>query len=1171
MKKHTLTTTILLCLIFFIFSKAHAQDLNIEGRIVYDKTGEPVPYCSIQLKDVAIGTVTNYRGYFSIKVPDSLQKKIILFSYVGLETQAIDLNDVDPRQQLLIKMKETTHLLHEVVIKYKKDLSAKKVLKKALDNIPINYSQEPVIVKGYYREALKESGAFIQYGDAISEVYCLPYSGEPYKLKSIRKMMKSSKFKWDPVLNRSFGNWGARLHDHFVPAINFPALPNDHEKIVASRSSNNQTRYRLDAHIENGPVGLAGKNMVRILDLFLENPKDYAWEMTEIPDETGNQVYLLHAYPKKSPAADEWIAKRLKKSKRISRIDIMEAYVWVDKSTFAFKKIKVSVPPIYKKHICNLQKMAIKHYGYKLEIAYTKDGDKWYLDKVRKEDEFIRLDTVKNMTIPYQSYSELYVNNIVKDSVNGLKGDNVYNGITPPEIYDLALEHDAKIWQNYLAKYPQFNIPDSIRRDMEAVKTLEVQFKEKLFRDEDMPAPVAAKIAKVKSVLGRKITDDYAWLKDTKNPLYNDKVMEYIDAENAYAKNYFIPLRAKQRELFRDMSNYVVKNVTSLPIKKYGFEYYSTFSEEDEYPIIYRKAAGKEAKVLFDLNKMADAKPFYQMGGYLASPNNQLIAFAENTDGSDRYVLKFKSLVNDQILNDSINNIAGIAWSSDASKVYYVSNDNKALRSYQVREHIIGQPVALDRIVYTENDEQFSVNISSSGNNEYLFISTSSATSSETYFKSGEDNDEEFKLFKTREDGVIYNLTYAENKFFITTNEKAKNFKVMATPTNEIDRNKWETIVGSQDEVLISAPLILKNYIVLPELKDATPRIKVIDRNTNKSHIVKFNSDISTSSLGYNPDYDTEKIRINYTDFVTPMITYEYNLRNKDKKLLKQNKPDKVIYPKFYKMERVWVTARDGKKIPMSLFYPKWKSKKEGFRLWLTGYGAYGSGSYPSFSPGIFSLVRKRFVYAIAHIRGGNEMGMSWYDEGKMLNKKNSFNDFIDCAEYLIENNYAKPEEIIAEGGSAGGLLMGAVANERPDLFHSVVLNVPFVDVLNTMLDPHLPLTTQEYQEWGNPMNKKQFNYMASYSPYDNVKAQDYPNMLFFTGLNDTRVGYWEPAKMAAKLRAMKTDNNLLVLKTDTKAGHGGGSGRWQGMRDRAYIYALVFDLLGRKKIMAEN
>ncbi len=1171
MKKHTITSIIYLLSFLLCSTNLMAQDVSIEGRVVYEKTGEPVPYCSIQLKDVAIGTVTNYRGYFSIKVPANLPNKVLLFSYVGLKPQIFSLGNFDSSQRLLIKMAESSTMLKEVVIKYKKDLSVKKVLKNALANIPKNYSQKPVVLEGYYREALKESGAFIQYGDAISQIYCLPYQGEPYKFKSLRKMVKSTGFKWDPVFNRSFGNWGVRLHDHFIPAINYPALPNDHEKIIASRSAMNLSQHRLDAHIENGPVGLAGKNIVRVLDLILEKPKDYDWEMSEIPDETGNQVYVLHAFPKKAPASDEWIEKRLSKDKRISRTDIIEAFIWIDKSSFAFKKIKLFVPPIYKKHICNLQKMAIKHYGYKLEIDYQKNGEQWYLEKVRKEDEFIRLDTIKDMTIPYQAYSELYVNNIVKDSVKWLKGDDVYNGTMPPEIYDLALEHDEKIWENYLSNYPQFSIPDSIRHDMEDMKKLEIQFKEKLFRDDDMPAPVAEKIAKVKSILGKSIKDDYAWLKDTKNPLYNNRVMKYIDAENAYAKNYFIPLRSKQRDLFREMSSLVVKNTKSLPVKKYGYEYYSTFQEDEEYPTIYRRKPGEEAQVLFDINKMSESKSYYQIGGYLISPNNKYVAFTENNDGSDRFVLKFKSLDNNEILADSISSLTGVAWASDASKIYYVSNDTKSLRSYQVREHILGEPVSNDRIIYTEQDVEFSVDISSSKNNEYLFINTSSTNTSETHVKAGTDNDQPFQLFKARAKGIKYHLSYADNKFYITTNAKAKNFKVMATPTNAFDQKNWVTFIEGQKDVMIYPPLILKNYIVVPELKEATSRIKVIDRNTEKTHFVKLKSEISTAWLGYNPDYDTEKIQIIYTDFVTPTITYEYNLKTKDKTILKQDKPGQTIYPRSFKMERVWATARDGKKIPISLFYLKWKNKKEGFRLWLTGYGAYGSGSYPSFSPSVFSLVKKRFVYAIAHVRGGNELGMSWYEDGKMMNKKNSFNDFVDCAEFLIENNYAKAEEIIAEGGSAGGLLMGAVANKRPDLFHTVILNVPFVDVLNTMLDPELPLTTQEYQEWGNPLIKKHFNYIASYSPYDNVKAQDYPNMLFFTGLNDTRVGYWEPAKMAAKLRAMKTDNNLLVLKTNTQSGHGGGSGRWQGLRDRAYIYALVFDLLGRKKTMAEN
>ncbi len=519
------------------------------------------------------------------------------------------------------------------------------------------------------------------------------------------------------------------------------------------------------------------------------------------------------------------------------------------------------------------------------------------------------------------------------------------------------------------------------------------------------------------------------------------------------------------------------------------------------------------------------------------------------------------------MLSDSLRNTAGMVW-VDNRTILYVEQEPRTNRTFKVKRHILGSVQSSDELVYEEKDPTFSVDISKSRSKQFIFLNTSSSNTSEVYYLRVDKPNDDFKLIAPRENGHLYSISDYKDKFFIFTNKDALNFKVLQSDTAAIHASNWRKYIAHNKNILINGFLKFDNYTVVKEKSDAQNKIKIINDATGNEHYIKFKQDIYNVGFGYNPETNTDTLQIRFQSLNTPLATFNYHMGTKKKRLVKIQKVPNMIMPKFIQSKRVWAEADDGEKIPITLVYNKWNvgKKIKRKRLYLTSYGSYGAGIDVYFDHTLFSLMNRGFVVAIVHVRGGDDRGRGWYEDGKLLNKKNTFSDFITCAEYLISEGYANKGEIVAEGASAGGLLMGAVANMRPDLFKLVILEKPFVDVVNTMLDDKLPLTTLEYDEWGNPQRKKYYKYIQSYSPYDNVKAQDYPNMLFITGLNDTRVGYLEPAKMVAIIRATKTNDILVLLYSDLSCGHGGASGRYSYYRDLAYKYAIIFDLFAKRE-----
>ena len=684
----------------------------------------------------------------------------------------------------------------------------------------------------------------------------------------------------------------------------------------------------------------------------------------------------------------------------------------------------------------------------------------------------------------------------------------------------------------------------------------------KMYEKMSLPAPTASKQAKELTTHGDTRIDNYYWLNERENPA----VIAYLEAENAYTDTVLAHTKPFQDELYQEIVGRLKPDDESVPYKDNGYFYITRFAEGKEYPIHSRKKNSLEApeEIMLDVNQMAEGYSYYNVAGLDVSPDNKVLAYGEDTLSRRIYTLRFKNLETGELLPDQIpGTTGGAAWANDNQHLFYVVKDPVSLRSFKVMRHKLGTAVKNDVEVYREDDATFSVYASVSKSKKYIVIGSSATLSQEYRVLPADQPTGQFRTIQPRERNLEYSIAHYGDKFYIRTNLDAKNFRLMVTDENRTAKENWQEVIPHREDVLLEDMDIFKDYLVLSERKNGITQLRVRPWE-GLEHYINFGEEAYLAYTTTNLEYDTDLLRIGYTSLTTPNTTYDYHMGTKELQLLKREVVVGDFDPANYHTERLYATARDGVKVPISLVYRKGFKKDGSQPLLLYGYGSYGASMDPYFSSVRLSLLDRGFAYAIAHIRGGEEMGRYWYEDGKLLKKKNTFTDFIDCAEFLLQEKYANPEQLYAMGGSAGGLLMGAVVNMRPDLWSGIIAAVPFVDVVTTMLDESIPLTTGEFDEWGNPKDKVSYDYMLSYSPYDQVEAKDYPPMLVTTGLHDSQVQYWEPAKWVAKLRELKTGQNPLLLHTNMDAGHGGASGRYRRFRETALQYAFLLDLAGR-------
>jgi oligopeptidase B len=621
-----------------------------------------------------------------------------------------------------------------------------------------------------------------------------------------------------------------------------------------------------------------------------------------------------------------------------------------------------------------------------------------------------------------------------------------------------------------------------------------------------------------------------------------------------------------QEKMYTEMKGRIKEKDESVPVFKNGYYYYSKLVEGKDYFVYCRKKGALDAaeEILLDVNAMAEGHDYYSATGFSVSPDNKLLAYGIDMVSRRQYRIYIKNLATGEIYKDEIPNTeGGPVWANDNKTIFYTAKNPITLLSEKIKKHVLGTSADTDKIVYEEKDPSNYIGVDKSKSEKYILIVSQATLSSEVRWINANQPDDAFAVFQPRMKEVLYDVDHANDRFYIRTNLNAKNFKIVTCAEDKMEWANWKDLVPHNDSILISAFDLFKNFIAINERKGGQTQIHILNTQTNSSHYLAFDEAAYVANISTNPDYNTDVMRFNYTSLTTPNSVYDYNMVSSEKKLMKQQEVVGGYNPKDYQTERLLATAKDGTKIPISIVYKKGFPKDGNGPLLLYAYGSYGISSDPYFSSIRLSLLNRGFAFAIAHIRGGQELGRYWYEDGKMQKKKNTFTDFIDCADFLINEKYTSNKHLYANGGSAGGLLMGAIANLRPELWNGIIAAVPFVDVVTTMSDASIPLTTNEYDEWGNPADKASYDYMKSYSPYDNVEKKGYPNMLVTTGLHDSQVQYFEPAKWVAKLRAMKTDKNRLFLYTNMEAGHGGASGRFKPLKDKAREYSFLLALEG--------
>lgn len=679
---------------------------------------------------------------------------------------------------------------------------------------------------------------------------------------------------------------------------------------------------------------------------------------------------------------------------------------------------------------------------------------------------------------------------------------------------------------------------------------------------EEIAAPIATKKPHQLEKHGDIRIDDYYWMNERENP----EVIAYLEAENDYYQKSTAHTQKFQEDLFEEMKARIKEDDSSVPYLYNGYYYITRFEKNKDYPIYTRKkgSLGADEEILFDCNEMAKGNAYFNLRGINISDDNKWAAFAIDTVSRREYVIQIKDLVSGEILPDKIEKTTGTStWAADNKTLFYSRQDTETLRPEKIYRHIKGTDAQSDQMIYHEKDETFRTFVYRSKSKKYIIIGSGSTMTNEYQILKSDNPEGDFKIFQTRERGLEYSISHFGDSFYMVTNKDgATNFKLMKTHEEQTSKENWQEVIPHRKDVLLEGIDIFKNFLVISERSNGLTQINIHPWNApENSYYLPFPNETYTAFTTTNVDFDTNQLRFAFQSMATPASVMEINMDTKTQIVLKEQEVLGDFNKDNYEEVRLWAAAQDGTKIPISVVYRKGIEKNGKNPLLLYAYGSYGASMDPYFSSTRLSLLDRGFVYAIAHIRGGEELGRKWYENGKLLKKKNTFTDFIDCSRFLIEEKYTSPEHLYAEGGSAGGLLMGAVINMAPELYNGVIAQVPFVDVVTTMLDDSIPLTTGEYDEWGNPNEKTYYDYIKSYSPYDNVMPQDYPNLYISTGFHDSQVQYWEPAKWIAKIRALRTNNNQLFLDTNMDAGHGGASGRFESLKELAKEFAFLFDL----------
>ena len=1144
MKKQTLFS-----LIFYIFAQVVSGQNFIRtcGKINDKKSEKAIAYATISIKNQAIGTVTNTEGSFLFHIPVKYKNDSLVVSSIGYESYTIKITDINGKK-LNIQLEKKIYDLSEVEIKPK---DALEIVKKAIAKIPENYPTQPINMDGFYREMTFENDTCVEMAEAACEFYYRPYE----------------KYNVNKAANKYFSRNSAISKNYFMSNIIFTSSitnPDDLLYVKEARASALHHKYRFKVVPIDGPLSLVGLDIKNWLGInsgsnVLKKNKFTLEKITKYDNKT---VYVILAKPK------SFKLKKLYESRYY--IDIESSAIialennW---SEYVIKTNKYWSPALYKKKKRKCKDINKLHYKKSL-IKYKQSGGKWYLSYIKSEVAFDYIFSKNYVFKPahnkigYKLQSELLINNISIKKVEKISDRKSYGYEYMNVICDYDLDYNEKFWENYNV-ITKTDIQDSIINQLEIKKPLNEQYKNSLVKNDSLPTPRAVKIP-FKNPQTH-IIDNYYWMQDVKN----ENLLNYIDTENAYTNNFFIPLKQLKRNLFFEMLHRNERNTLEVGevLNNGKYIYYYKRGERQNFADLYRKKTfDSKEELILDINKKSRTNENCTIGIISANKENTILSYQEIiTGGYDTQTFLMNLNSGENI--DSLSHISQIIWKKDGSGLYYLSY-NSVNRVDKLFYHKLKSPQKNDILIFEEKNPIKNLFIRIDDNSNYLLIETSDDFGyNKVYLLNQNSNKSEFKNIVNETKGFSHFIKIISDTLYSLTNEPDGKTVLYYTPIDKPEQMYWKKIIQNSGRAFFSGYIILKDYVALLENENMKKRIRVINKQGNTIKLIEFN-DEETYSIGFKSKKGLKEnvFKYYYTSFTTPEIVFKHNIKTKQNKFIKQD--TQIGYNhKDYKSKLLWATSKGGVKVPISIVYNKKRANRNGKSpVLLTAYGSYGSSAMsPTFSTVRLSLLDRGFIYAIAHVRGGGELGAKWHEDAMQMKKKNTFYDFIACAEYLIEKKYTSKGKIVARGGSSGGLTVAVAANWKSDLFNTIILNVPYLDVLNSITDSTAKFNYSEKGELGNPENNEMFKYIKSYSPYDNIKAQNYPNMLFTTGLSDTRVEYWQVVKSVAKLRELKKGNNTLLLKANLHTGHNGHAGYYAYFANTAFTYAFIINNLGIK------
>jgi len=1132
---------------FLIVQSTAQQSITINGKIT-DKDDNPIAYANIVLTQSSIGVVSNLDGNFRITIKEAHINDSIKISSMGYTPIIKSIHSFHANKNNVFVLKQKTYKLDEITVKPETGLE---VVLKAISKIRENYNTNAYYLDAFYRESLMEDSIYTQ----LSEAACRFHMDSLQKFNFAEGLQRYISDGW---YSSNETGYNLEVRDD----NSFSVFKNDQLQIINARSTENNSNSLVKFTLIGGPMSRMGCDKTRYPLYFLDKKriKNYNYSILDIIQDGNNRVYKIHFWPRKK------------------RKVYFEGIIYIDKKNYAFVGFDYKLSNYFSTSRAHLKRWRVARGGisynqrkpiadeylkgdYQAKIRYQKIDNKWYLKSVHQESELTYIFTKEGSKTKTLAIYDLLINKVITKNISVFIDDSIYKHVSQSNLFNYPFSYNKEFWNKNNMLLPT-RLEQKAINDLEKYQSLQEQFENKNKYDSALIPPKAKKALSFTVIHEDTLYDDYAWMKNREDT----SVQNYLNDENKYLNNYRIPLLEIERSLFYEMKNRIPEeDEKSVPYKMGDYLYYTISNKDLNYPKFYRKkdSIGSQEELVLDIPKLAHHSDSYIIADIKISPNDSIMAYSEDKSGIGNLYYLFKNLKSNQYFRDTLFDASSLIWMKDNKAIIYTVRDSLR-RVYQIKEHVLKTHQSSDKILFDEKNITYFVSINQSKSKEYLFLYTGNSNEQKVYICDLSNMPHSFHLLSGKSDQYEIFLQHFSNDsvFYIFTNKDAPNWKLCKTPIDK--KLQFNNIIANKEQsYILKDYLFLQNYMVIIEQKKLSQRIKITDNIKNKTYYIKEKEDYCTMKIKKRvQNIATDSIVYTISTLGKPSITYSYNLKTKKKRIIKENKVIGFSESK-YKTELIWATAEDGTKIPIFLFYNKKQSDKKTNYLIMNAYGAYGSSLSYSMPISYLSLIDKGFVYAQAYIRGGSELGEEWSKNGKLLNKLNSLNDFISCSKFLIDKGYTSSEKFVIEGGSAGGLVIGFAINTHPELYKAAILSRPFVDVLNTLLDTTISVTSLDWDEWGNPYEKKYYNYIKKYSPYDNIKAQSYPNLLFITGAKDEQVNYWEPAKMMAKLRDTKTNSNTILLKTYMNTGHSGASGKYGYYNEQAMRFAFILNSVG--------